>query len=72
MKKPRLYTLHSTAGDTTITDIHEGRISMWVARMGGDDLDLERLLLDGSVVISSVQTLTLKEQKTPPTPPTKL
>ena len=71
MKKPRLYTLHNTAGNTTITGIHEGRIGMLVARMGGDDLDLERLLLDGSVVISK-DVLTLKEEKTPPTPPTKL
>jgi hypothetical protein len=66
MKTPRIYTLHNTAGNTTITGIHEGRISMWVARMGGDDLDLERLLLDGSVTINK-DILTLKEETPTPT-----
>ncbi len=64
MKTPRIYTLHNTAGNTTIENIHEGRIGMWVARMGGDDLDLERLLLDGSVTINK-DILTLKETPTP-------
>ena len=64
MKKPRLFTLHWTLGNTTITGVHEGRVGAWVARLGGDDLDHERLLIDGFVKIGR-ETLTIRPENDP-------
>lgn len=64
MKKPRLFTLHWSLGNTTITKVQEGRVGSWVARLGGDDLDHERLLIDGSVKIGK-ETLTIKPDSDP-------
>jgi hypothetical protein len=64
MKKPRKFILYYTIGNTTITDVHEGRIGDWVARLGGDDLDHERLLLEGSVTINK-GILTIKPEPDP-------
>ncbi len=64
MKKPRLFTLRWTLGNTTITGVHEGRIGAWVARLGGDDLDHERLLIEGRVQIGK-EVLTLHPESDP-------
>ena len=64
MKKPRLFTLRWTLGNTTITGVHEGRIGSWVARLGGDDLDHERLLIEGRVQIGK-EVLTLHPESDP-------
>ena len=64
MKKPRLFTLKWTLGNRTITGVHEGRIGECVARLGGDDLDLERLLIEKKVQIGK-ETLTLHPERDP-------
>lgn len=61
MKKARKFTLFYTIGNTTITGVHEGRVGDWVARLGGDDLDHERLLIDGLVFINK-GVLTIKAE----------
>jgi hypothetical protein len=63
-KQPRLYTLRFTQGNMTITGVHEGTIGAWVARLGGNDLDHERLLMDGKVKIG-LGTLSLHPESTP-------
>ena len=58
--KKKLYALHYTLGDTTIYGIEEGKIGAWVARLGGDDKQLEQLLLDKEVKIAR-ETLRIME-----------
>jgi hypothetical protein len=58
--KKKLYALHFTLGDTTIYGIEEGKIGAWVARLGGDDKQLEQLLLHRKVEIAR-ETLTIME-----------
>lgn len=58
--KKKLYALHYTLGDTTIYGIEEGKIGAWVARLGGDDKQLEQLLLDREVKIAR-ETLRIME-----------
>jgi len=64
MKKSRLFTLRWTLGNTTMVGVHEGRIGEWVARLGGDDLDHERLLIEGKVQIGK-ETLSLHPESDP-------
>ncbi len=64
MKKPRTYELRWTQGNTIITGVYEGRVGEWVARLGGDDLDHERLLLDGKVQIGK-EMLTIRPEFAP-------
>lgn len=61
--KKKLYALHYTLGDTTIYGIEEGKIGAWVARLGGDDKQLEQLLLHREVKIAK-ETLRIMEDTT--------
>jgi hypothetical protein len=57
-KKKKYYKLHCSQGNTEISGIEEGQIGMWVAKFGGNDAEMEKLLLEKKVEIAK-QTLTL-------------
>ena len=50
-----------SVGNCEINGVAEGSIGGWVAHHGGNDLDMERLLLDRKVVIGK-ETITLHEE----------
>jgi len=61
-KKLKRYTLKYSLGDMEIKGVVEGSIGRWVAHFGGDDAQMERLLLDKSVTIGR-ETLSIYEEK---------
>jgi hypothetical protein len=60
-KKLKRYTLKYSLGNMEIKNVAEGSIGRWVAHFGGDDAQMERLLLDKSVTIGR-ETLSLHEE----------
>ena len=62
-----LYDLHYTKSNTEVIGIPVGGIGAWVARLGGDDVAVEELLLyrqidiDGEVMSIKLQQAVRKE-----------
>jgi hypothetical protein len=62
-----LYDLHYTKSNTEVIGIPVGGIGAWVARLGGDDIAIEELLLyrqidlDGEVMTLKLQQAVRKE-----------
>jgi hypothetical protein len=64
-----LYTIKYTKGNTEVNGIPVGGIGAWVARLGGDDILLEELMLyrqceyDGEVMTLILEQAVRKEVK---------
>jgi hypothetical protein len=60
-KKLKRYTLKYSLGNMEIKNVAEGSIGRWVAHFGGNDKEMEQLLLHRRVQIGK-DVLTLEEE----------
>lgn len=60
----KYYTIFYSLGNTEIHGVEKGQIGMWVAKFGGNDAQMEELLLEREVKIGREKiTLKLEDRK---------
>ena len=57
------FTFKCSVGNTTITGVPLGKIGMWVAKMGGDDLTIEELILSKKATFNDIKFEIAQEGK---------